>query len=48
MMVPQVGGGGSFVVVPLGRTGRVEHGAWKVTGHQGPVTGGRGSIYNYS
>ena len=42
MVVPQVGGGGSFVVVPLGRTGRVEHGAWKVTGHQGPVLGGRG------
>ena len=38
-VVVEVGGGGSFVVLPLDRTGRVEHNVWKVLGHQGPVLG---------
>ena len=37
-VVVEVGGGGSFMVVPLDRPGRVDHN-WsaRVTGHTGPV-----------
>ena len=38
-VVVEVGGGGSFVVVPHDRTGRIEYNVWKVVGHQGPVLG---------
>jgi len=36
-VVVEVGGGGSFIVLPLSSTGRVDHHIWKVTGHAGPV-----------
>jgi len=36
-VVVEVGGGGSFLVVPIEKTGRIEHDSWKVTGHAGPV-----------
>jgi len=36
-VVVEVGGGGSFVVLPLEKCGRVDYNVWKVTGHAGPV-----------
>uniref|UniRef100_T1JFZ6 Coronin n=1 Tax=Strigamia maritima TaxID=126957 RepID=T1JFZ6_STRMM len=36
-IVTEVAGGGSFLVLPLDRTGRVDINAGKVTGHRGPV-----------
>ena len=36
-VVVEVGGGGSFVVLPLSSCGRVSYNVWKVTGHTGPV-----------
>jgi len=36
-VVVEVGGGGSFVVLPLSRTGRMDYCVATVTGHQGPV-----------
>jgi len=36
-VVVEVGGGGSFLVVPLDKCGRVDHNSWKVAGHAGPV-----------
>ena len=38
-VVVEVGGGGSFVVLPLSRTGRMDYSLPSVTGHQGPVLG---------
>jgi len=37
-VVVEVGGGGSFLVVPLDKTGRVDHAASKVSGHSRPVS----------
>ena len=45
-VVVEVGGGGSFMVLPLSRTGRVEHNVWKVTGHEGPVLDLRWNPFN--
>ena len=36
-VVVEVGGGGSFDVLPLSAHGRVGYNVWKVTGHAGPV-----------
>jgi len=36
-VVVEVGGGGSFVVLPLSASGRIDYNVWKVTGHAGPV-----------
>ena len=36
-VVVEVGGGGSFVVLPLSTSGRIDYNVWKVTGHAGPV-----------
>ncbi|CAB4054363.1 CORO2 [Lepeophtheirus salmonis] len=36
-VVVEVGGGGSFLVIPLDRTGRQSHTASKVSGHKRPV-----------
>eukprot|EP00090_Calanus_glacialis_P031332 TRINITY_DN5161_c0_g1_i1.p1 TRINITY_DN5161_c0_g1~~TRINITY_DN5161_c0_g1_i1.p1 ORF type:complete len:623 (-),score=166.62 TRINITY_DN5161_c0_g1_i1:111-1979(-) len=36
-VVVEVGGGGSFLVLPLEKCGRIEHNSWKVAGHAGPV-----------
>ena len=45
-VVVEVGGGGSFLVLPLSRTGRVEYNVWKVTGHEGPVLDVRWNPFN--
>ena len=45
-VVVEVGGGGSFVVLPLASSGRVDHNAWKVTGHAGPVIDVKWSPFN--
>jgi coronin-2 len=37
-VVVEVGGGGSFIVLPLNETGRVGHHASKVSGHSRPVS----------
>lgn len=37
-VVIEVGGGGSFIVVPINETGRVGHHVSKVSGHSRPVT----------
>ena len=46
-VVVEVGGGGSFVVIPLDRCGRVDHN-WssKVTGHSAPVLDIKWSPFN--
>ncbi|XP_076342004.1 coronin-2B-like isoform X1 [Tachypleus tridentatus] len=36
-IVTESAGGGSFLVIPIGKTGRIEVNAGKVTGHRGPV-----------
>ncbi len=45
-VVVEVGGGGSFVVVPAERTGRLEHSAPKVCGHSRPVLDIRWNPFN--
>ena len=46
-VVEEVGGGGSFLVLPLAQTGRVgRHWAGRVTGHAGPVLELRWSPFN--
>jgi len=45
-VVVEVGGGGSFIVIPLDRTGRVGHNSWKVAGHAGPVLDIRWNPFN--
>ncbi|XP_014246492.1 coronin-2B-like isoform X2 [Cimex lectularius] len=36
-VVTEVAGGGAFLVLPIGSTGRVDPNSYKVTGHSGPV-----------
>jgi len=45
-VVVEVGGGGSFVVLPLEKTGRVGQASWKVAGHAGPVLDIRWNPFN--
>jgi len=45
-VVVEVGGGGSFLVIPLERSGRVEHTASKVSGHSRPVSDVKWNPFN--
>ena len=45
-VVVEVGGGGSFLVTPLDRVGRVDHSAPKVCGHSRQVTDVKWSPFN--
>jgi len=45
-LVVEVGGGGSFIVLPIDKTGRVDHNVYKVSGHTGHVLDIRWNPFN--